>query len=106
MTGVSATPSQGTYSFATGAWTVGTVTPSIAQTLTITATASSPIPSTNTAAISHSDQFDPNTANNSASVNITPANIHDFDGDGKSDVLWYNNANGQAVAWLVGSARV
>src|SRR5262249_61387825 len=63
--------------------------------------AASPIPSTNTAAISHSDQFDPKTVNNSASVSIAPTNIHDFNGDGKSEVLWYNNTSGQTVAWLV-----
>jgi uncharacterized repeat protein (TIGR01451 family) len=67
---VSATPSQGTY--VGGVWTVGTVTTSAAATLTITATVVSPDAETNTATISHSDQFDPNTANNSASATVTP----------------------------------
>jgi uncharacterized repeat protein (TIGR01451 family) len=65
---VSATPSQGTYNSGTGVWTIGTVTTATSQTLLIQATVTSANPGTNTAAISHSDQFDPNTANNSASV--------------------------------------
>jgi uncharacterized repeat protein (TIGR01451 family) len=64
------TPSQGTY--AGGVWTVGTVTPGLAQTLTITALVVSPNAQTNTATIGHSDQFDPVTANNSASATETP----------------------------------
>jgi uncharacterized repeat protein (TIGR01451 family) len=69
---VSATPSQGSYSFASGLWTVGAVTTSIAQTLLIRATVVSVNPQTNTATISHADQFDPNVANNSASASETP----------------------------------
>jgi uncharacterized repeat protein (TIGR01451 family) len=72
LTFVSATPSLGTYNSATGVWTVGTVTTSVAQTLTITALVISPSPETNTATISHSDQFDPDTSNNSASATETP----------------------------------
>jgi uncharacterized repeat protein (TIGR01451 family) len=72
LTFVSATPSQGGYSSATGVWTVGTVTTTTAQTLLIQATVTSPNPQTNTASVSHSDQFDPNTANNSASATETP----------------------------------
>jgi uncharacterized repeat protein (TIGR01451 family) len=68
MTFVSATPSQGTYTSGTGVWTLGTVTTSAAATLVITATVYSTGAVTNTASISHSDQFDPNTANNSASA--------------------------------------
>ena len=45
---------------------------STAQTLTIQATVASPNPPTNTATISHADQFDPNTANNTASATETP----------------------------------
>jgi uncharacterized repeat protein (TIGR01451 family) len=72
LTFVSATPSQGNYNSTTGVWTVGTVTTATPQTLTIQAAVVSPNPQTNTAAISHSDQFDPNAANNSASVTETP----------------------------------
>jgi uncharacterized repeat protein (TIGR01451 family) len=69
---VSATPSQGSYTSATGVWTVGTVTTVVPQTLTIQATVNSPDPLTNTASISHSDQFDPTLSNNSASATETP----------------------------------
>jgi uncharacterized repeat protein (TIGR01451 family) len=70
LTFVSATPSQGTYS--SGVWTVGTVSTSVPQTLSIIAKVVSPGTQTNTAAISHADQFDPDTANNSASATETP----------------------------------
>src|SRR5262249_19184244 len=72
LTFASATPSQGTYHDALGVWTVGTVSPATAQTLQIQATVVSASAQTNTASISHSDQFDPNAANNSASVTETP----------------------------------
>ena len=70
LTFVSATPSQGSYNSGTGVWTVGTVTTATQQTLQIQATVVSPSMLTNTATVTHSDQFDPNTANNSASVAI------------------------------------
>ncbi len=69
---VSATPSQGTYDNLSGLWTVGTVTPVTPQTLSILATVEGPDAQTNTANVSDSDQFDPNTANNSASATETP----------------------------------
>ena len=69
---VSATPSQGTYTPGSGLWDVGTVSPGTPQTLQITVIVGSPDAQTNTAAISDSDQFDPNTANNSASVAFLP----------------------------------
>ena len=72
LTFVSATPSQGTYNSGTGVWTVGTVAPGTPQTLTINATVVSPLAQTNTATITDADQFDPNTANNEASVTETP----------------------------------
>jgi uncharacterized repeat protein (TIGR01451 family) len=72
LTFVSATPSQGTYNSATGLWSVGTIATSTPQTLAIVATVVSPAPQTNTASISHSDQFDPNAGDNSASVTETP----------------------------------
>jgi hypothetical protein len=31
---------------------------------------------------------------------------HDFNQDGKSDILWYNNTSGQVVEWLVNGASV
>jgi uncharacterized repeat protein (TIGR01451 family) len=72
LTFVSATPSEGTYVPGTGIWTVGTVTTATPQTLTITATVTSPSASTNSASITHSDQFDPDTSNNTASTTVTP----------------------------------
>jgi uncharacterized repeat protein (TIGR01451 family) len=69
---VAATPSQGSYDGATGVWTVGTVSNGGVQTLSIIATVVSPVTATNTGSISHADQFDPNTANNSASATETP----------------------------------
>jgi uncharacterized repeat protein (TIGR01451 family) len=69
---VSFSPSRGTYTPATGVWAVGAIDPSAAQTLTFTAMVVSPNAQTNTATISHSDQFDPDVANNSASATETP----------------------------------
>jgi uncharacterized repeat protein (TIGR01451 family) len=72
LTFVSATPSEGTYNNTTGAWNVGTVTTATPQVLTIQAKVVSPTAQTNTASVSHSDQFDPNTGNNSGSSTETP----------------------------------
>jgi uncharacterized repeat protein (TIGR01451 family) len=69
---VATNTSQGSYDSATGAWFVGTVSPGLPQTLSLTGTVVSPTAQTNTAAISHADQFDPDTANNTASVTIVP----------------------------------
>jgi uncharacterized repeat protein (TIGR01451 family) len=69
---VSATPSVGSYDTATGVWTVGALSTSTAQLLTLTGIVLA-IPSTNTASITHADQFDPDQANNSASAVITEA---------------------------------
>ena len=69
---MSATPSQGAYDSGSGLWTVGTVTSTMQQTLQLIATVVSPSARTNTAAISHADQFDRKTRNNSAGVTETP----------------------------------
>ena len=69
---VSAAPSQGTYDSTTGVWTVGTVTTAAPLTLRLTVVVLSPKQQTNTATISHSDQFDPNLSNNTASSTLTP----------------------------------
>jgi uncharacterized repeat protein (TIGR01451 family)/fimbrial isopeptide formation D2 family protein len=69
---VSALPSEGSYDSTSGIWTVGTVTTTTAQTLTITALVISPAAETNVATISHADQFDPDTSNNSSSATVTP----------------------------------
>ena len=72
LTFVSATPSQGTYNNVSGVWTVGTVSSGVPQTLSITALVVSPAAQTNTGTISDADQFDPNTANNTAGATETP----------------------------------
>jgi uncharacterized repeat protein (TIGR01451 family) len=69
---VSANPSQGTYNPGSGVWNVGAVSSAVAQTLSITATVDSPAAQTNTGTISAADQFDPDAANNTASVTETP----------------------------------
>ena len=73
---VAATPSQGSYSNSSGVWDVGTVSTSMAQTLLITAQVVSPSAQTNTATVAHSDQFDPDTSNNSASATETVSYTH------------------------------
>ncbi len=72
LTFLNAVPSQGTYNAAMGVWTVGDVPVGTPLTLLLTATVTSLAVQTNTAAISQSDQFDPNTGNNTASVTVTP----------------------------------
>ena len=72
VTFVSATPSQGAYVPGTGIWTVGAVNAGSPQTLVIQATVTSPGPQTNAATITHADQFDPVTTNNTTSVETTP----------------------------------
>jgi large repetitive protein len=55
----SATPSQGTYDDATGVWTVGTIADGATATLTIVAEVTSTAPQVNSAEVTASDQFDP-----------------------------------------------
>ena len=62
---MSATPSQGTYDRTTGTWTLGTVNLGGPETLRHRGPVpSAPSPQTNTATITHSDQFDPAPGNN------------------------------------------
>src|SRR5262249_24620277 len=72
LTLVSAAASRGTYDSTTGLWTVGLVGTTAPATLTLTARVASSSAQTNTASISHSNQFDPNTGNNSGSATETP----------------------------------
>ncbi len=67
---VTATASQGSYDSATGIWTVGALANANVATLAITATVTLPGDITNTASVGASDQFDPNTANNSGGVTL------------------------------------
>jgi len=64
---VSSTASQGSYNSSTGVWTIGTINSAANATLTITATVIGVGQKSNTAQISASDQFDPDsTPGNSA----------------------------------------
>lgn len=72
LTFLSATPSQGIYSSLTGIWTVGMIASGASKTMTIAATVVSPNPLINNAGVAHSDQYDPNNANNAASASETP----------------------------------
>ncbi|MGI9470757.1 MAG: DUF11 domain-containing protein, partial [Rubripirellula sp.] len=60
VTFVSANPSQGNYDNGSGIWTVGTVNSGAAPTLTLRGTVESAGDRLNTAEVSASDQFDPN----------------------------------------------
>src|SRR5262249_3634739 len=76
----------------------GTVTPALPQTLSIIATVASPAAQTNTSTVSHADQFDPNTANNTASVTETPQQATSGD-----DVLVANSSGAQILDGLAGN---
>jgi uncharacterized repeat protein (TIGR01451 family) len=69
---VYAAPSQGSYNSGTGVWEVGALPVGAHVVLTLQAQVLSGAPQTNTATISHSDQFDPNPGNNTASVTVVP----------------------------------
>jgi uncharacterized repeat protein (TIGR01451 family)/fimbrial isopeptide formation D2 family protein len=71
LTLLSATPSQGNYVSSTGTWTVGTLAKNGSATLTVTATVAIGGIYTNTASVSASDQYDPVSGNNSATVSLT-----------------------------------
>ena len=47
--------------------------------------------------------FDPSSA---SMTQVVSAAAHDFDGNCKGDILWYNTTGGQAVVWLVNGASV
>ena len=72
LTFLSANPSQGTYASTTGLWTLGTVDSAAPASLVIQARVVSPNTQTNTATISHADQFDPDPGNNTASATESP----------------------------------
>ena len=75
LTFQSATPSVGSYNSGTGLWTIGNLANGNSETLTIVAVVTQPGMITNTATVTASNQFDPNTSNNSAaaSLNATPS---------------------------------
>ena len=65
-----ATPSKGSYASGTGTWTVGTLAMGASATLTVDVAVNVAGDYTNTASVSHSDQYDPVAANDSASVQL------------------------------------
>ena len=72
LTFTGSNPTQGNYAPATGVWTVGTLANNATVVLTLQALVVGASPSTNTAAVSHSDEFDPNLGNNSDTATVTP----------------------------------
>lgn len=69
---LSATPTQGAYDSTTNVWTVGDLDNGASATLTFVARVNTILPLTNTAIVSHSDQFDLDAGNNTSSVSVTP----------------------------------
>jgi len=67
---LAATPSQGTYSSASGIWSVGALNVGASVTLNIAASVNITSPVTNVAQVSASDQFDPNLSNNISSATV------------------------------------
>src|SRR5262249_38145141 len=93
---VGASPSQGSYDPATGLWFVGTLAPGAAATLAIDAPVPLPPPLVNSAAVAHSDQFDPDLSNNSSPAAVSPPSLPDLLPTivGKVDLLGSNLLGG------------
>lgn len=72
MTFVSANSGQGTYDASTGTWTPDSVAPGTPATLSIKAKVTDAAAQSVSASISHADQPDPQTGNNTASTTVTP----------------------------------
>ncbi len=68
---VSATPSQGTYTPATGVWDIGALAVKAQATLTLVVQVEQAGLIRNVATKIAGDQFDPNTSNNSSGVDLT-----------------------------------
>jgi uncharacterized repeat protein (TIGR01451 family)/fimbrial isopeptide formation D2 family protein len=75
LTYQSNTPSQGSYTPGTGAWSVGSLSPGTTATLTITAKVNTVGTITNTAQLSALDQTDTDPTNNSKSAIVTVVNL-------------------------------
>ena len=65
------TASTGTYDDSTGVWTLGTITNGTTATLTIQVTVDDAADYTNTATVTHSDQYDPDLTNNSDDASLS-----------------------------------
>jgi uncharacterized repeat protein (TIGR01451 family) len=105
FTFVSATPSQGTYTQASGAWSIGTLAIGASPvTLDLVATVTQPGALTNTATKTAQQQPDPNTANDSAVASINAAPSADV---GVTKAV--DNASpsvGDLVTFVVGASNV
>jgi uncharacterized repeat protein (TIGR01451 family) len=86
LTFVSATPSQGSYSPASGLWTVNNLANSVTATLLIVATVTVTTPVTNTAVRAAGSPADPVLANDSAGVLVTGSSIPGLPNDGAPPV--------------------
>ena len=69
---VSATPTTGTYDRVTGTWTIGAFANQASATLTLVTQVATPSQIQSQAYVSRSDQYDPNTTNNSSTATSTP----------------------------------
>ena len=83
MTFQSSTPSQGTYTPASGIWNVGNLNNGATATLAIVASVDNADPKTNQATITASSPADPNPGNNSSAVLIVPNT-----GDGYRPIIY------------------
>jgi uncharacterized repeat protein (TIGR01451 family) len=77
LTFVSATPSQGSYTSGTGAWTVGTIADNGTATLALVATVNSSQAIVNQASVTAQSEVDPNRSNNSALVAVNAPGLAD-----------------------------
>ena len=75
MSFVSASATQGAYNSVTGIWTVGSLANGASATLVLNAEVTAVAPGTNVATITEADQFDPETANNSASAPLNAQQV-------------------------------
>jgi uncharacterized repeat protein (TIGR01451 family) len=99
LTFVSATPSQGTYTSATGAWAVGNLANAASATLGITATVTRAEAIVNQATRTGGNETDPNRANNTGTVSINGATLADVQVQETADNL--TPTNGQNVTFTV-----
>src|SRR5262249_32673457 len=69
---LAAVPSRGSFNRTTRVWTIPSLASGESDSITILVRITGPAPTTNTVTITEADQFDPNTANNTASAGIDP----------------------------------
>ncbi len=97
---VNSTTTKGSYDKTSGVWTVGSLANGATETLTITAQVNETGEYTNTATTS-GDITDPDTANNTSTVVVTPQTTgKDSDGDGVPDVYDLDKDNDGILDYL------